>query len=745
MKRFLIYLRRRPLGLVSLVLLSVLYLFMIFAEFVSPYGANTSFPDHTYHPANVRFYRGKFRAQEWRVANTVSWRYVRIRDQYDEVHFFGKGAPYKLFGLIPMERHLFTTETGAYPVFLMGADNLGRDLFSRIIHGSRISLTIGFIATAISLLLAMLFGGLAGYFGGKTDWAVMRFAEFFMLIPGLYLILFLRSLLSASMDSGQSYMMITVILSLVGWPGSARTIRGLVHAIKREEFILNSQLEMIPAPVIIFSHIIPQIASLLIVSIALSIPGFIMTETTLSYLGLGIVDPAVSWGSLIRRDISTLSNLRAYPWLLSPVWFLLGVTLAFNFLGDALRDYYDPYHTIFFKFSFWKILKKGKKGEKKIGSRTHLPSPSPTDDGETNLNSPPPPEEKLLLEVKNLKVSFSVLRGYERVFVEAVRGVSFTVKKGEILGIVGESGSGKSVSTLAIPGLLPKNAEVSGSVLYEGKEILSLPVKTLREYRGKKIGMIFQEPGRTYDPLQNMEKVFLETFRNREPGIRREAAAGKAAALLEETGLSGGKERLSNFPHQFSGGQLQRIGIALALAQGCELLIADEPTTALDVTIQKQIVELLKTLRKSRGLSIIFISHDIDLVTEISDRVLVMYGGLVMENMEIMENIFSKGADSIGALHPYSKALLAASPRFGSHYSRKRLTVIPGRVSDPANPEPGCPFAPRCPESSPSCSEKIPPLLRYEPGGPVVRCVHEIRSGHEVRCIHEFHFPKDDI
>ncbi|MBQ3966545.1 MAG: ATP-binding cassette domain-containing protein [Treponema sp.] len=706
MTRLFQYLKTRPLAIASVFVLVLLYLAMVFAPFVAPYSPTRIFEDETFHPSNIEFSLKKggakgFLAREYRVLNPITWRYAKVRgaEFHHKIHFFVKGEEYRIFGLIPCSRHLFGSQpdpqTGlAYPVFLFGADNLGRDLFSRMVYGSRISLTIGFVASAISLLLAIFFGGLAGYYGGKTDWAIMRFSEFFMLIPGLYLILFLRSLLNSKMDSGTSYMIITVILSLVGWPGTARTLRGMVHAIKREEFVLDAGLEGIPSTVIIFFHIIPQITSLLIVSTTLAIPGFIMSETTLSYLGLGIADPAVSWGSLINRDISTLSNLKNFPWLLTPVWLLLAVTLAFNFLGDALRDYFDPYHVI---FPSWK--KKGVSAPKGWpGFSWFRKAPLPqavTADAATTI-----PDTDAFLSVQNLRVSFTVLRGASQTIIQSVRGLSFKMQRGEILGIVGESGSGKSVTTTAIPALHPSNATVEGKIFFEGVELTALSQKEMRSYRGKKIGLIFQEPGRSFDPLQNMGSVFFETFRNSNPQISRQDSDKKAVELLTEVGLPDPESRLKNYPHQFSGGQLQRIGIALALAQGCELLIADEPTTALDVTIQAQIVALLADLREKRKLSIIFISHNIELVAGLCDNIIVMYGGLIMESgssEEIMQR----------AKHPYTQALLASSPKFGTHYSSQRLTSIPGRVTDPAHPEPGCPFAPRCQYAKDVCKKTI--------------------------------------
>lgn len=653
MKNELNYIKRKPVAFTSLIVLIVLYTFMVFAEFLSPYTPTKTFEENSFHPANIKITAHGLKVQEARVLNRVTWEYAYVKGMTHDLKFFVHGEKYKFLGVFESDIHFMGTvpdENGkVYPAYLFGADNLGRDMLSRMIYGSRISLTIGFVATAISLLLAIILGGLAGYFGGKTDWIIMRGAEFFMLIPGLYLILFLRSILNSKMDSGTAYMIITMILALVGWPGTARTLRGMIHSIKREEYVMNAQLEGIPSLVIIFKYIMPQITSLLIVSTTLSIPGFIMSETTLSYIGLGIADPAVSWGSMINREISTLSNLSRYPWLLIPVFLLLIVTLAFNFLGDALRDYYDPYHAVFPSFKCW--FKRNKKNDKNSFSK--------------KIEKAKPVNEDVLLSLQNVVVDFIVQSTDGDKTVHAVRGISYDLKRGEILGIVGESGSGKSVSTTAIPGLLPKNAVFSGHIIFDGIDLSELSQKQLREYRGKKIGLIFQEPGRSFDPLQNIGNVFHEVFQNLTPDITKEESDLKAEKLLKEVGLPDPKKRLQNFPHQFSGGQLQRIGIALALAQGCSLLIADEPTTALDVTISMQIVGLLSELRKTRNLSILFISHDIDLVANISDRIVVMHNGIIEEQGEAKEVLENPKAE-------YTKHLLSTRPQFGQHYTIQR-------------------------------------------------------------------------
>ena len=366
-------LRARPVAAVSVLVLALLYGAMLLAEFLAPYAPTTTFRFHTHQPPTLGFYSRELgvgpQVQHRILVDEVTRRYARIRGQHYRVRLLVRGEEYRLWGLVPLRVHLFGTtapyvdEEGAtvhapsqaeadlwqgagqaYPVFLLGSDHLGRDIFSRILYGSRISLTIGFIGISISLSLAIVLGGLAGYYGGAVDWTIMRLAELFILIPGLYLILFLRSILSYEWDSGQSFVVITAILSFVSWPGTARLIRGMVHSIKTEDFIAAAQLQGIPPLVIIVTQIVPQMASILIVSVALGIPGFILGETVLSYLGLGITDPAVSWGSMLNRNVISLSNLRSFPWFLYPGVALVLVTLAFSFLGDLLRDLFDPYH-----------------------------------------------------------------------------------------------------------------------------------------------------------------------------------------------------------------------------------------------------------------------------------------------------------------------------------------------------------------------------------------------------------------
>ncbi len=342
---------RRPLALGAAVTLVILYLGMAFCEFLAPYGPNRLFENHSDMPPNLSWYSPKLgfgpQVQTLALIDPVKRDYVRVKGEYTPVTWFVAGDDAKLWGVIPTV-HLFGTDYGrdaegrAQPVFVLGTDNLGRDVLSRLLYGSRISLTIGFVGVFVSLLLALVFGGLAGYFGGAWDWIVMRLCEFIILVPSLYLILFLRSILSDHMDTGQSYMLITVILSFVGWPGTARMIRGMVHALKRQDFVANAQLESMPSLAILFRHIVPQMSSILILSVTLGVPGFILGETALSYLGLGIVDPAVSWGSMINRDGTSVSNLIAFPWLFAPGVFLVIVSLGFNFLGEWLRDLVDP-------------------------------------------------------------------------------------------------------------------------------------------------------------------------------------------------------------------------------------------------------------------------------------------------------------------------------------------------------------------------------------------------------------------
>ena len=309
-----------------------------------------------------------------------------------------------------------------------------------------------------------------------------------------------------------------------------------------------------------------------------------------------------------------------------------------------------------------------------------------------------------ILQVNGLKTSFLNSNGE----TQAVRGVSFTVHKGEALGIVGESGSGKSVTSMSILQLLASTGRIrEGEVLFEGKDLTKATRKEMREIRGGKIAMIFQDPMSSLNPLIRVGKQVEEMIAIHQPSLSKEERKKRVLELFRLVRIPEPEKRYQSFPHEFTGGMRQRVMIAMALACNPEILIADEPTTALDVTIQDQILKLLRSLQEEMGMSIIFITHDLGVVAELCSRVLVMYGGMVMEEA-LIDDIFHRPR------HPYTMGLLASIPNIKQDKSQ-RLTPIPGSPPDMTNPPAGCPFAPRCPYARQICLEQMPPYTQLDP------------------------------
>lgn len=304
--------------------------------------------------------------------------------------------------------------------------------------------------------------------------------------------------------------------------------------------------------------------------------------------------------------------------------------------------------------------------------------------------------KETLLKVNNLRTTF-----YSKdKKIEAVRGASFQVEIGDILGIVGESGSGKSVLMKSVMNILPENAKIdSGEVYFEGKDIVKLSPKEIQKIKGKEIAMIFQDPMTALNPLKKIGDHIVEIL-IRHKGINKKEAKKVAMDLLHDVGIPMPEKRINQYPHEFSGGMRQRVLIAMALACSPKLLIADEPTTALDVTIQAQILELLKSLKEDNNMSIILITHDLGVVASLCNRIEVMYGGLIMEE-GLTEEIFYE------TKHPYTKALLNSIPKIQGD-EKVRLQPINGSAPSLLNPPKGCPFAERCEFANSKCFSEMP-------------------------------------
>ncbi len=338
---------RRPMGMAAILVLMGLYGSALFAPFLSPYPISKQSLETPYHPpSGYTFVDGNLHVKLYEKSAVGSATYVEKEGETAALKFFAKGEPYQLFGLIPMERKLFQIESddASARVYLLGSDDTGRDIFSRLLNGAQISLSIGLIGISITLIIGFIVGALAGYYGGAVDFIAMRFVELLMSVPALYLLLALRSaLISPDFSSAQVFVVIIVILSIIGWAGTARIIRGMTLSIRNRSFVLAAESMGQSVPRILVKHILPNLASYLLVAATLAIPGYILAEAALSFLGLGISEPSASWGLMLKQSQGNMIVFfMNFWWMLTPGIAIFITVIAYNVLGDVLRDVVDP-------------------------------------------------------------------------------------------------------------------------------------------------------------------------------------------------------------------------------------------------------------------------------------------------------------------------------------------------------------------------------------------------------------------
>jgi peptide/nickel transport system permease protein len=583
----------------------------------------------------------------------------------------------------------------------MGLDSANRDVFSRLLYGARWSLLIGLGATSLALLCGAVIGAVAATSRRWLDEIIMRVLDVIMAFPGIALAAVLVAVFGGA---------VPVLVAAIGFlytPSVARVVRANVLAQYGEDYVAAERIIGARTRHILIRHVAVNSAAPILVFATVMVADAIVFEASLSFIGAGVRPPNPSWGSVIA-DGRNLVLLGGWWATVFPGLLILVTVLSLNVLAEAVSDTWAAPVTT----SPGRAAATGDEhpGSGAAAGNTDNRAGPGDEGGVANGGDPdllgvgaeslrqaaqrlaerarPVSGDPPVLEVRGLAVGFDDRHGG----VDVVDGISFDVRPGEVVGLVGESGCGKSLTALAIMGVPPARARIHGEILFRGQNLLTLSRPARRRLLGHEMSMVYQDAMSSLNPAMKIRAQLKQLVRR---GGRR-----SPAELLELVGLDPART-LSAYPHELSGGQRQRVLIAMALSREPRLIVADEPTTALDVTVQAQVVALLLRLRADLGFALILVSHDLALVADITDRVVVMYGGQIVET--------GRTEAIVGApRHHYTRGLLGAV--LSLEAGATRLAQIPGVVPSPADFPAGCRFSDRCPKATRICRTDAPRL-----------------------------------
>lgn len=561
----------------------------------------------------------------------------------------------------------------------LGTNQLGQDIALRVLVATRLSLMLAAAATAVSVVTGVILGAAPTLFGKATGRVVDSVISVSIAFPGLLLVLFLAVIFGVTTGGA------VLAIGLAGVPYKARLVRNLIRSVETRDYVAAAHLVGGSRARVLVRHVLPNVAEPLIINAATTAGGAVLSFAGLSFLGIGVQAPAYDWGQLLNEGQKTLyTNPLA---VVGPGIAVVLTGLALNILGDSAAR----------RFALGDVDPKP--------ARTIASTPPAT-----ALNDLT--HETAALQVRGLAVTY---RGAARQ-VHAVRGVNLTISPGEAVGVVGESGSGKSAMAMGIAQLIEQPSVVTADKMrLSGMDLLSGSSNVARHLAAE-LTIVFQDPMSSFNPVRRLGRQLTDGIRFHER-VSRSQAIARLVTGLERVGISNASSRIVDYPHQFSGGMRQRAMIATALTQKPSLIIADEPTTALDVTTETQVLEYLGEVRADTQAALLLISHDLTVIRRACERVVVMYAGRVVEDLPV-------GQLATHAAHPYTRALIDAVPTIETDRDRP-LRSIPGRVPDLTKDIMGCAFANRCPFASARCRDQDPALVA-------------VGDAHRVACWHPY-------